>query len=71
MNLHDDSVLNLAVDSTELLSELLGLVDEIIKLVLKLVLEGSNLVSTLGNDLTVVGGATTVPGKELMRLLVR
>lgn len=65
MSLHNDSVLDLAVDGAELLSELLGLVHD----TGKLLLEGSDLVSTLGDDLAVVGRATTVPGEDLVKLL--
>lgn len=65
MSLHNDSVLDLAVDGAEFLSELLSLVHD----TGELLLEGSDLVSTLGNNLSVVGRATTVPGEDLIKVV--
>lgn len=67
-----DSVLDLAVDGTELVAQdllllgqdFLNLADELIETVLDGT-GGASLVSALGEDLGVVGRATTVPGEEL------
>ena len=67
--LDDNCLLDLAVDGTELLiDDLLGLVDETADASLNIFdsgASGAGLVATLGEDLSVVGGATTVPGEEL------
>lgn len=56
--------MNLAVDSTQLLVEkLLSITDDLADTVLDLVFTG--LVATLGDDVGVVRGTTTVPGKQL------
>lgn len=67
-----DSVLDLAVDGTELVAQdllllgqdFLNLADELVKAVLDGT-GGSSLVATLGEDLGVVGRTTTVPSEEL------
>jgi hypothetical protein len=67
-----DSVLDLAVDGTELVAQdLLLLGQDFLDLAYELVetvLDGTgstSLVAALGEDLGVVGRTTTVPGKEL------
>lgn len=66
-NLCGNSVLDLAVDGTELLVEgLLGILNDAANTVLDSVLDAAaGLVATTGNNLGVVGGTTTVPGEEL------
>ena len=66
-NLCGNSVLDLAVDGTELLVEgLLGILDDAADTVLDSVLDSAaSLVATASKDLGVVGGTTTVPGEEL------
>jgi hypothetical protein len=67
--LDDNSLLDLAVDGTELLVDnLLRLVDKTADAALNVLGGGAGragLVATLGEDLGVVGRATTVPGEEL------
>ena len=64
LHLCNNGILDLTVDSSKLLSEqLLGLVDQPVKAVLNVVTAG--LVATLGDDLGVVAGTTTVPGEKL------
>lgn len=66
------SVLELAVDGTELVAQdllllgqnFLNLADDLVQAVLDGD-GGSGLVTTLGEDLGVVGGTTTVPSEEL------
>ena len=72
VSLSANSVLDLAVDSTELVAQdLLLLGNHFLDLANKLIevllhgLGSTSLVATLGNDLGVVGGTTTVPGEEL------
>lgn len=73
-----NGILDLAVDSAELLVKSLlgvvelivdgiaGLLDEVVDLLLRQkVLLGSSLVTSLGHNLGVVGRATTVPSKKL------
>jgi hypothetical protein len=63
-DLCNNSILDLAVDSAELLrKQLLSLVHQAVEAVLDGV--GAGLVATVGDDLRVVARATTVPGKEL------
>jgi len=64
-DLSNKSILDLAVDGTELLGEFLGLVDHLVKGHLSRGMLGRSVVATLGDDVTVVGGTTAVPGKEL------
>lgn len=65
-DLCDDGILDLAVDGTKLLGEqLFGLVNETLNTVLDAVLGRGDLVATAANDVGVVLGTTTVPGKEL------
>jgi len=64
-DLSNKSTLDLAVDGTELLGELLGLVDHLVKGNISRDTLGRSVVATLGDDVTVVGLTTTVPGKEL------
>lgn len=65
--LSDNSVLDLAVDGAELaVQHLLGLVGNAAEAVLDVLQNGrASLVAAVGEDLGVVGRATTVPGKEL------
>lgn len=67
--LDDNSLLDLAVNGTELLVDnLLRLVDETADAALNVLgggAGGAGLVATLGENLGVVGRATTVPGEEL------
>lgn len=61
-----NSILDVAVDSAELLGDLLSLVDDVVKGDIRRVAARSiSLVATLCNNVTVVVGATAVPGKEL------
>lgn len=62
-----DSVLDLAVNGTKLAVErLLGLVDDAKDAVLYILGNGrTGLVAAVGDNLAVVGRASTVPGKEL------
>lgn len=62
----DDSILDLAVDGTELVVQhLLGVLDDAANAVLHVLNGRTSLVTALGDDLSVVGRATAVPGKEL------
>lgn len=64
MDSRNNSILDLAVDGTELLiGKLLGLGDQIVDLGS----EGLGLVATLGNNVRVVRRATAVPGQDLSR----
>lgn len=63
-----DSILDLAVDSAELLVEgLLSLIDDAANALIDsgLLSRDTSLVTTSGKDLSVIGGTTTVPGKKL------
>lgn len=65
-DLCDNGILNLAVDGTKLLGEqLFGLVNQTLNAVLDAVLGRRDLVATAANNVGVVLGTTTVPGKEL------
>lgn len=68
-NLCGNSILDLAVDGTELLVEgFLGILNDAADAVLDSVLDAAaDLVATAGDDVGVVGGTTTVPGEELWR----
>lgn len=56
----------MAVDGTELFGDLLSLVDHIVQRHVILAV-GSTRLATLGHNLAVVVGTTTVPGKELKK----
>lgn len=61
-DLCDNGILDVAVDGTKFqVHDLLGFDDQFVNLVA----DGLGLVTTLGNDVGVVGGATTVPGEDL------
>ena len=49
---------------------LLGVVDELVDVVLEVLDGGTSLVATLGDNLGVVGGTTTVPGQKLERVSI-
>ena len=58
----------MAVDSTKLLTEVLGLVDHLVKGDLS-IRTSSSVVAAVGDNLGVVGGTTAVPGKELREIV--
>lgn len=61
-----NSILDVAVDSAELLRDLLSLVNDVVKGDIRRVAARSiSLVATLCDNVAVVVGATAVPGKEL------
>lgn len=67
-NLCRDSILDLAVDSAELLVEgLLRVIDDAANALIKsgLLSRDTSLVPTFGKDLGVIGGTATVPSQKL------
>lgn len=59
----------MAVDGTELFRDLLSLVDNIVQRHVILAV-GSIRLATLGDNLAVVVGTTSVPGKELKNVSI-
>ena len=62
-NLSHQGILDMAVDGTKLMANVLSLVDHLVKVDLRYT--SRSVVSTVGNNLGVVRGSTAVPSKEL------
>lgn len=74
-NLCRNSILDLAVDSTHLpLDGVLSLLNDVVNTVLNIVDAvfdiDAGLVTAIGNDLGVVGRASTVPGQKLNKVRI-
>ena len=66
-NSSHQSILDMAVDGTKLMANVLSLVDHLVKVDLRCT--SRSVVSTVGNNLGVVRGSTAVPSKELKEII--